>query len=338
MSKRFRYWVLTSFDERLVNDGALDVSHGDRAREDDQSEERPEHVGLGQHFQQIYDADPGVQFIIGQVEVCPETSRKHVQACIGFKHPCTLKHVKDTFKDPRLHAEPARDLMGSVAYCSKESTRIGGTYSCGDVPSSSKKSSDLQKLVDEIKKDPFRFEEAVLLYPTAYIRNCRGIKEFCEIQKSAVRRRNTTLRKTPVIHVIIGPTGIGKSLYAWHNFPGAYRFPYIGDYWENYNGENIVVFDEFRGQVSYERMLMILDVYPMQVNVKGKSTFLDANVFVFTSNVECRFWWDVDDVTYEPFQRRLRDWMVDVDEETVREWFRKNILKEDEIKESDFAD
>ncbi len=93
----------------------------------------------------------------------------------------------------------------------------------------------------------------------------------------------------PTISLWIGPTRTGKSS-SCPRPPDAYWHP-GGNWWDGYNGQKIVVFDEFYGQIAYSNMLRILDRHPYCIESKGSSQELQASQFHFTSNTPYKEWW-----------------------------------------------
>lgn len=68
-----------------------------------------------------------------------------------------------------------------------------------------------------------------------------------------------------------GPTGSGKSRWAWDQAPDAYSKQGGSKWWCGYHGQEDVIFDDFRPskEIPFEYMLNLLDRYPMIVESKG---------------------------------------------------------------------
>lgn len=92
---------------------------------------------------------------------------------------------------------------------------------------------------------------------------------------------------------VIGPSGIGKSFAAWACYPGLYM-PYYGNcgmWWDGYNGQEVILIEEFRGQVPLQRMLQLLDIYPLRLEVKGGAVPARFRLIIITSNTEPQDWY-----------------------------------------------
>jgi len=94
----------------------------------------------------------------------------------------------------------------------------------------------------------------------------------------------------PDVIVLHGPTGTGKShtarqeledlygeddVYVWH--------PQQGKWFDGYEGQSGVIFEEFRGQLPFGFMLSILDKYDCRVERKGSTTQFAAKTIYITS-------------------------------------------------------
>ena len=77
-------------------------------------------------------------------------------------------------------------------------------------------------------------------------------------------------------------------------------------FWDGYQGQRVVVIDEFRGDISISNLLRWFDRYPVLVEIKGSSTVLMAETIYVTSNLDPREWYrDVDSMTIDALMRRL---------------------------------
>lgn len=111
--------------------------------------------------------------------------------------------------------------------------------------------------------------------------------------------------------LVIGKSGTGKTRWVHENYPNIYVKPTDEkgkDWWEGYEGETEVLFDDFRGEISVGEMLQILDRYPKRVSQKGTSCQLRATTFIITTNDEPEHWlnWhSTTEETWNAFNRRI---------------------------------
>jgi len=104
-----------------------------------------------------------------------------------------------------------------------------------------------------------------------------------------------------------GSTGTGKSHRAWAAFPKAYPKDPRTKWWTGYRGEKHVIIDEFRGGIDVAHVLRWFDKYPVQVETKGSSTALQAEIIVLTTNLHpSDLYLGIDQETRDAFNRRVK--------------------------------
>jgi len=113
--------------------------------------------------------------------------------------------------------------------------------------------------------------------------------------------------------VYVGPSGTGKSYRLHRECPPGPDWFWVspGGWFDGYNGEPGLVFDEFRDSwFPYSDLLKLVDVYPHRVEKKGAVLKMKAVRFRFSTNVKPEDWyhkrpgkpsWEED-----PLRRRLR--------------------------------
>lgn len=82
-----------------------------------------------------------------------------------------------------------------------------------------------------------------------------------------------------------GPTGCGKTHEAMTNYSKETHYVHNWNdkgWWDHYNGQEIVIFDDFRGQVTYSELLTLVDRYPKTVPRRGRPPvpFLAKTLYV----------------------------------------------------------
>lgn len=122
--------------------------------------------------------------------------------------------------------------------------------------------------------------------------------------KSLISQPRTT---KPIVHVLQGPTGTGKSRWALENFPGAY-WKQRSNWWDGYEDHECVVIDEFYGWLPFDLCLRLCDQYPLQVETKGGNVNFVATTIIFTSNNLPSSWWK--NCYFQSFARRVDTWHV----------------------------
>lgn len=127
-------------------------------------------------------------------------------------------------------------------------------------------------------------------HPEQFIKFQKGIQAY----HSALATPRSTADAKKVI-VIFGPTGTGKTRYAFDSYPDAYMWgPEQGKWFDKYDGHKTVIMDEFRGQLPFGYLLRLLDRYPMKIEMKGGMTEFIADTIIITSPGHPSTWYDLE--------------------------------------------
>lgn len=196
-------------------------------------------------------------------------------------------------------------------YCSKEESRVDGPYEFGSDQDLSKSK---KRKIDEIK-DLIKSGASDLDIADEYFGLwLRYHKAFATYRMLVSQPRDF---KTEV-RVYWGKAGVGKSRRASYEAgPRAYRKP-RGEWWDRYDGESNVIFDDFYGWIKLDELLRICDMYSHQVPVKGGFINFRPRLIIFTSNVEPLRWYSEDILQGELREAFLR--RFDVIEEMTEPW------------------
>lgn len=65
----------------------------------------------------------------------------------------------------------------------------------------------------------------------------------------------------------------------------------MGQWFDGYDAETDVIFEEFNGQIPFRQFLRLLDKYPCQVQTKGGSKYWGARRIWITSPVHPSQWY-----------------------------------------------
>lgn len=101
------------------------------------------------------------------------------------------------------------------------------------------------------------------------------------------------------VEVHWGVTGAGKSHTVYsklrdENIP-FYEKSSLTKWWDGYDGEKVVVMDEFCGIINVQHILKWWDKYPCNVEIKGGTCALKATTFYVMSNKSPDEWYANDD-------------------------------------------
>lgn len=95
------------------------------------------------------------------------------------------------------------------------------------------------------------------------------------------------LSKDPEVIWLWGPTGVGKTrdayLKYWPNEPHYVWQPSNGNWWDGYDGEDKIIMDEFRAQMTWSDLLALTQRNEYRVPYKGGFVQIQASKFIITS-------------------------------------------------------
>lgn len=209
-----------------------------------------------------------------------EQGTSHLQGFIQFTKKTTL--VKAKLYLPRAHLEPRRgSVKEAIEYCKKE-----GDFISVGVQTRQGERSDLTEVVTLILNGS-PIEDVAMRCPIQYIKFHKGIEKLRNLHY-------ITRHEPPKVYVYYGPTGSGKTYRAMRHVAGKryYKWdPQNGNWFDGYDQDTHVIFDEFRGQIPFGQMLSLLDRYTCNVQYKGGMCKFIATTIVITSPVHPTRWY-----------------------------------------------
>lgn len=251
-----------------------------------------------------------ITYIVFQKEVAPETGHLHVQGYVQLSKPLSYKQVQVLLRSA-CHLEKANGSGAqNKAYCTKTETRLDGSVPVerGALKEQGRR-TDLEALAERVVSLGTVTADLAREHPSAFVRNYRGLQALARITSPP------RARSAPRVVYLYGSPGCGKSRLAHLMWPDAYNCTDQKEGWfDGYNNEPVVIFDDFEGNFPLRPMLKLLDFYPLQLPVKGGFVPVVARTFVFTSNIDPLACY----CNSEPWMRRLKDFGEVWNEEEVR--------------------
>lgn len=213
----------------------------------------------------------------------------HLQGYVRLKKSLSIGRVKEVLSMPGAHLEKANGSEEQChAYCTKAETRVGGPWTLGDYLPSQGQRSDIKACAALISEGK-GLSAVAAAHPETFIKYARGLAAL----KAALEKRE--MRPEIQVVVIWGPTGVGKSHWAWNNFPLDRMFGWNANsgkpWFDGYAGEDILVIDEYSGEQELAFLNRVLDRYPLTVEVKGSSVQAAWTKVIITSNLEPTNWY-----------------------------------------------
>ena len=192
----------------------------------------------------------GIKYIIVGKEV-GESGTPHLQGFVMFENPRGLKGIKREKYFDRAHLEIAKGTPKQASeYCKKDNDFV----EYGEVPKGQGTRTDLEGAYKAIKEG-MSVDDLAWENPNVY-----GFAHKALGKLEDIRLRKNLRTEMTQGEWIYGATGVGKSEYAFAN--PCYVYPYDNGWWDGYAQQDIVVIDEFRGQLPFNELLRMVDKHP----------------------------------------------------------------------------
>lgn len=238
----------------------------------------------------------GVVWAKGQLEE-GEGGFLHWQIVVAFAKKVRPTTVRTAFGD--FHHELTRS-DAAEEYVWKEETRVDGTqFELGAKAMKRNSEADWDKVWEDAKTG-----DLMAIPADVRIRTYHTLKRIRKDFDVA------PFRPGVVVNVFWGATGSGKSHRMFEEAYADGITPYVKSsttkWWDGYRGEERVIVDEFRGQISIEHLLKWFDQYPCFVEEKGGQLALKAKTMWICSNLPPEQWYPaMDPETFAALRRRL---------------------------------
>lgn len=201
-------------------------------------------------------------YFVFQLERGVETGYKHFQLYLENDNPISFSTIKNIF--PYAHIECREGTkQQAFEYCTKEETRLHGYWEFGERPNfeesvETPRSKKEKMMNDVLDGKPDKY--LMITYPTIFSKKL--VNEWRSVAGINLYQNNRNV----ICTYIFGSTGIGKSSYVRRKY-SADQIYVVSDYerapFDNYNGQKIIVFEEYRSNFPLSLFLQYLDIYPL---------------------------------------------------------------------------
>lgn len=234
------------------------------------------------------------KYCVYQKEICPDSGKVHIQGYIEFKNTISMSNLKKILDSNELHVEKRKGKdFEARDYCMKEESGIEGSIIEINefVANAQGFRSDLVEIYKLLKegKDDFFIQE---MYPGTYMRYYKGINRM----RANLWSRKCGSYRDVNVEVNIGEAGSGKtrSVYDKYGCENVYRLRKSNNdniWFDDYNGQKVLLIDDFYGWIKYSQLLELLDGYVLQLDCKGSHTYGIWEKVVITSNKNIDEWY-----------------------------------------------
>ncbi len=219
----------------------------------------------------------------------------YVEFMTGTKRTSTAIHRMPGFARCAVLTADASSAA-NIRYCSKEDTRVIGLHGQNGSPVRSRGADQRLAMIEKIKEGGMTSKKIIADFGDQYLSAAANIEKMIAHMQPP--------RDWPMeIDILFGPTGSGKSWKAHHDNVGAYevKWPETGNnvFWHDRfeggndegTGHDTVLWEEFRHNIPYGRMLKFFDRYGCKVKFHGGMTEFNAHKIVITTNIEPMNWY-----------------------------------------------
>ena len=269
-------------------------------------------------------AIPNLTYLAYGHEFAPVTGTPHLQGYLEFRIRTKLSTIKNLNGLSTVHWEVPKhynDWEECKAYCFKEGR---DTFEWG-IPIYDKVKANSKKGHGRGGKrtDVDLVREAI---DSGVIKTTHDLEHFPGLSYQGLLVGDRFLRNVrperrlpPANLYLHGSTGVGKSkrahelihrLESTRGWSCWYSFDNTLKWFDGYVGQEIVLFDDFRGKwCDYATLLRVSDRYVIRVPIKGGSTWWAPKVIIFTScqSVQSGFSHLPENDSVEQFVRRLNE-------------------------------
>lgn len=197
-----------------------------------------------------------------------ESGTPHLQGAVRFTNGRTLTGVKRFLGSDRYHLEKMRGTdVEAFSYCSpdgpgKSAENCEVIFEYGEMPIDGEADLSVWEQIIIAIDDGWSTTEIIRRWPGAAMRAIKAIEQY----RFDLDWKDMGWRDIEV-NYLSGRTGSGKTRYVMekHGYHNVYRVTNKQNPWDGYNGEPVVVFEEFRNTFKIEQMLNWLDGYPVRL-------------------------------------------------------------------------
>lgn len=232
--------------------------------------------------QQVMALSQETRYIIVGKEV-GEEGTPHYQGYLYFYNARTRRAISKKIKRAWLKI-PDGTPEQNRKYCSKQNNLL---IEKGDIPKQGER-KDLCVIKDQIIKGEVTVDQILIEDPYTYHQYGRTLEKIEDIYNRTKERNFKT-----ECEWYYGETGVGKThklkeIYnkAKEDGQSVYIWKKDGEWQDAYKGQDIVIIDEYRGEIKYSQLLSMIDDHPFcQLRRRGREpmNFVSKKVYITSS-------------------------------------------------------
>jgi len=237
-------------------------------------------VDIGE-LRKLISALSGPAYVCAGKENAPTTGTPHLQ-CFAYWSSKTRGQRFSWIRKRLTRASDIAPMYSTKEHCIEYCSKDGDILEFGTKPILHQgKRNDLEAVRVALLEGT-RMNQIAMNHFGTYIKYHRGLEKA----HALFSRANHAPRswKTEV-YWLYGPAEYGKSHWGNEKFPDACRIEYQNGFFSPYNGERVVIFDDYDHEsMNEELMCRLFDKYKMTVRQIGGWSNWNPEVIVVTSN------------------------------------------------------
>lgn len=228
------------------------------------------------------------EYMCWGLEKCPTTNREHWHIYFRLNRSCRFEQLKRMLPET-VHIEGAcgteeqcRNYCWSQGdHCDKSTWRLlmGDVGEYKEGAGKKGKRTDLEEIARKIAWGS-TIKEIAAEHSASFIRYHNGIEAYAR----QIQPLPPIAREVQVI-VLYGPTGTGKTHRALVSYPDAYVVLPGKNPWDEYSGQAVILFDEFRSDDwSITMMNKYLDKWRMTLQCRYRNSYAQWTLVIICTN------------------------------------------------------
>lgn len=226
-----------------------------------------------------------IRYLIVQKEKGDKHGRLHWQGYIQLYNQCRTRKIQTITTELKIKhfCEPARgSAEENKAYCTKMRTSQNEFYEFGKAVSQGCRSDleDIKKCLD----DGGNLNDIANNHFGDFIRYHNGFRAY----KSLIDKKTRQKRRNVEVELRYGDTGTGKTqgVLDKHGDDKVFIIDFNGaEWWDGYDGEDIILIDDYNNDIKINRLLRLLDKYKVRLPIKGGFTWANWTKIYITTNL-----------------------------------------------------
>lgn len=247
-----------------------------------------------------------------------EQQTPHTHLYICFKNAVLFSTIHQRFYGAHIEgakgtSQQNRDYVrkeGKWLDDAKHETSLPNTFEeLGELPDERSPHKKASEAILDMIEEGATNDEILYAYPTTMNR----LNHIDQARQTIMASTMRSTYRNMTCHYIWGATGVGKTRYVMekYGYENVYRVTNYKNPFDGYEGQKVILFDEFRSSLPIEDMLKYLDGYPIMLPCRYADRAACFETVYIVSNIPLeKQYTDIqltEPETWSAFLRRISD-------------------------------